>query len=196
MPATIPAAEHYAGHLAAALDAASTAAVAEDAERRYRVLFESHPNAMWVFDSDTLGFLDVNEAAVRQYGYSRAEFLDMTIMEVLPDDDVQGAARSPERRASKRDEVALARHQKKDGTLLDVEIVSHSLVFAGRPARLVLVTDVSDRARARVALHERDEQLRRAQRLDAAARLAGGVAHDFNNLLTVINGYGDSCFAT
>ena len=191
LPGAIPAAEHYASHLAAALDTASTAAVAEDAERRYRVLFESHPNPMWVFDSETLGFLDVNEAAVRQYGYSRAEFLDMTIMEVLPDDDVQGAARSPERRASKRDEVALARHQKKDGTLLDVEIVSHSLVFAGRPARLVLVTDVSDRARARVALHERDEQLRRAQRLDAAARLASGVAHDFNNVLTAIRGYSD-----
>ena len=188
---SVPAAERFAERLSHALDAASAAAVAEDAERRYRMLFESHPNPMWIFDAETLGFLDVNESAVRHYGYSRAEFLEMTIMEVLPDNDVATPEPSPERRPTKRDEVALSRHQKKDGTLIDVEIVSHSLTFAGRPARLVLVTDVSDRARTRVALHEREEQLRRAQKSDAAARLASGVAHDFNNVLTAIRGYTD-----
>ena len=190
-PDVIPAAERFAERAAHALDAAASAAIAEDAERRYRMLFESHPNPMWIFDAESLGFLDVNESAVRQYGYSRAEFLDMTIMEVLPDNDSPGPVPSPERRTHKRDEVALSRHQKKDGTLIDVEIVSHSLVFAGRPARLVLVTDVSDRARTRVALREREEQLRRAQKSDAAARLASGVAHDFNNVLTAIRGYSD-----
>jgi PAS domain S-box-containing protein len=190
-PDSIPVAERFAERAAHALDAAASAAVAEDAERRYRMLFESHPNPMWIFDAESLGFLDVNESAIRQYGYSRAEFLDMTIMEVLPDNDSPGPAPSPERRTHKRDEVALSRHQKKDGTLVDVEIVSHSLIFAGRPARLVLVTDVSDRTRTRVALREREEQLRRAQKSDAAARLASGVAHDFNNVLTAIRGYSD-----
>ncbi len=189
--ASLPAAQRFADRLADALDAATAAAQAEEAERRYRTLFESHPNPMWIFDTETLGFLDVNDAAVRHYGYSRAEFLGMTIMEVLPDDDAPAPVRSAERRSSQREGVALARHQKKDGSLLDVEIVSHSLTFAGRPARIVLVTDVSDRARVRGALHERDEQLRRAQRLDAAARLASGVAHDFNNVLTAIHGYSD-----
>jgi PAS domain S-box-containing protein len=187
----IPAAQRLADRLAAALDAATAAAQAEEAERRYRMLFESHPNPMWIFDTETLTFLDVNDAAVRHYGYSRAEFLAMTIMEVLPDDDAPAPVRSAERRVSQREGVALARHQKRDGSLLDVEIVSHALTFAGRPARIVLVTDVSDRTRVRVALHERDEQLRRAQRLDAAARLASGVAHDFNNVLTASHGYSD-----
>ena len=187
----IPAAERFAERLSHALDVAATAAAAEDTERRYRMLFESHPNPMWIFDAETLGFLDVNESAVRQYGYSRAEFLEMTIMEMLPENDAAAPEPAPERRNGKRDGVALSRHQKKDGTLIDVEIVSHSLTFAGRPARLVLVTDVSDRARARVALHEREEQLRRAQKSDAAARLASGVAHDFNNVLTAIRGYTD-----
>jgi PAS domain S-box-containing protein len=189
--ASIPAAERFAERVSHALDAAASAAIAEDAERRYRMLFESHPNAMWIFDTESLGFLDVNESAVRQYGYSRAEFLAMTIMEVLPENDAAAAVPSPERRPNKRDEVALSRHQKKDGTVIDVEIVSHALIFAGRPARLVLVTDVSDRARTRVALREREEQLRRAQKSDAAARLASGVAHDFNNVLTAIRGYSD-----
>jgi PAS domain S-box-containing protein len=58
---------------------------------------------MWIFDAESLGFLDVNESAIRQYGYSRAEFLDMTIMEVLPDNDSPGPAPSPERRTHKRD---------------------------------------------------------------------------------------------
>ena len=190
-PDAIPPAERFAERVAHALDAAATAAAAEDTERRYRMLFESHPNPMWIFDAETLGFLDVNESAVRQYGYSRAEFLEMTIMGVLPDNDAAAPEPTPEPRNGKRDGVALSRHQKKDGTLIDVEIVSHSLTFAGRPARLVLVTDVSDRARTRVALHEREEQLRRAQKSDAAARLASGVAHDFNNVLTAIRGYSD-----
>ena len=190
-PDSIPVAERFADRAAHALDAAASAAVAEDAERRYRMLFESHPNPMWIFDAESLGFLDVNESAVRQYGYSRAEFLDMTIMEVLPDNDSPAPAPSSERRTHKRDAVALSRHQKKDGTVIDVEIVSHSLIFAGRPARLVLVTDVSDRTRTRVALREREEQLRLAQKSDAAARLASGVAHDFNNVLTAIRGYSD-----
>ena len=57
---------------------------AQEASERYGMLFGSNPQPMWLFDIDTLVFLDVNEAAIRHYGYSRDEFLAMTIMDILP----------------------------------------------------------------------------------------------------------------
>jgi PAS domain S-box-containing protein len=161
-----------------------------DADRRYRELFEANPQPMWVLDVDTLAFLMVNDAALRQYGYARDEFLQMTIIDLRPDDEVP-ALPSGYERAVRRPEVALTQHQRKDGSVVDVEIMSHELELDGRRARLVLATDVTDRARTRAALQRSEEQLRQVQRIDMVGRLAGGVAHDFNNLLTTIRGFSE-----
>lgn len=85
--------------------------------------------------------------------------------------------------------MSIWRHLKKDGTIIEVEITSHFLVFDDRQAELILAHDVTERNRLKAALLSSEEQFRQSQKLEAIGQLAGGVAHDFNNLLTAINGY-------
>jgi len=164
---------------------------AQDAERRAGLVFEAHPQPMWIFDVDTLGFLAVNQAAIQTYGWTREEFLGMTIMDLLAPEDAAPSSPVTGERPAQRGEAALAHHQRRDGTVIEMELVSHEFQLAGRRARLVLASDISDRTRTRAALHETEDQLRHAQRSEALGRIAGAVAHDFNNLLTTIRGFGE-----
>lgn len=129
-------------------------------EAQYRLLFEANPQAMWVYDLTTLRFLAVNNAAVRHYGYSRSEFLDMTIMDIRPPDEIK---RLEDYLAGNYSEVEHAgewRHQKKDGTIINVDVTASRLNFAGRPAEFVLVHDITERKKAETALRISEDRYR------------------------------------
>ena len=105
-------------------------------------MFESNPHAMWVYDRRTLRFLEVNEAAVDRYGYTREEFLSKRIVDIRPPEEV------PELLASIDHDVnptGTRHHIAKDGRIFEVEVASRSTSFHGHGARLVVAYDVTER---------------------------------------------------
>lgn len=119
----------------------------EDSERRYRTLFDVHPQPMWVVDANTLAFLAVNGAAMRLYGYSNEEFLSLTADQIRPEEDIDDL-----RRAfadwSKNYSQRIWRHKKKSGEVIPVKVTSFDLEFAGRRARLGVIEDLTERLMA------------------------------------------------
>ncbi len=116
-----------------------------DSEERYRLLFESTPQPIWVYNEDTLNFLAVNEASTRIYGYTRDEFLSMTIDDLRPDEDIPTLMI---KNAADADELVISspwRHQTRDKKIIYVEMSSHPVVFDGKHSRLVIVNDVTER---------------------------------------------------
>jgi PAS domain S-box-containing protein len=114
----------------------------EESEERYRLLFEVHPQPMWVVDANSLSFLAVNGAALSLYGYSREEFRSMTADKIRPEEDIAGLRKAFEERGSEYRQ-RVWRHRKKNGDLIHVKVVSFNLEFSGRPARLGVIYDVT-----------------------------------------------------
>lgn len=117
----------------------------KDSEERYHLLFDCTPQPIWVYDEETLSFLAVNDAAVRTYGYSREEFLSMTIEDIRPDEDVPALLIKTAAGIEGPVLTSPWRHKKRDGSLIYVEVTSHPLVFDKKSARLVIATDVTER---------------------------------------------------
>lgn len=129
-------------------------------EARYRELFQANPHPMWVYDLESLAFLAVNDAAISRYGYSGEEFLAMTLRDIRPAADVPRLLENISRVNQGVDEAGAWWHRKKDGSTILVEITSHTMEFAGRPAELVLALDITERHRAEKSLHESEERLK------------------------------------
>jgi len=123
-------------------------------EQRYHLLFDRNPAPMWVYDEETLRFLNVNEAAVRQYGYSAEEFSKLTLADIRLPEDVPLMRHYARHLDNELRESRGWRHRRKDGSLFRVDISSHSLDLDGRRARIVLAVDVTERETAQAALIE------------------------------------------
>ncbi|MCK6408714.1 MAG: PAS domain S-box protein [Thauera sp.] len=174
-------------------------------EAHYRRLFQSNPHPMWVYDLETLRFLAVNDAAASHYGYSRDEFLSMTIKDIRPPEDLARLYRNLEALPEDGlDQAGVWRHLKKDGSVIDVEITSHLLEFEGRKSELVLAHDITIRRQAENALRESNERLKKVLKVETVGvmfwDLTTGCMTDANETFLDMMGYSradvESCSLT
>jgi len=144
-------AKQFESHLCRSQCLPNGAAVSENTAKPYdptsdslnHFNFDHNVTPMWVFDIDTLAFSAVNDAAVRHYGYSRKEFLSMTILDIRPPEGIAPLLREIFQKRIFNATKQLRKHKKKDGTLIDVEVTRCELLFNGRIADLVIAVDVT-----------------------------------------------------
>lgn len=131
----------------------------QDSEKQYRSYFEDNPTPMWIFNRETLKFIEVNTAAIAQYGYTEDEFLNMTILDIRPSDEkdrTMSVVRDVDKPLNDR---GIWRHIKKDGTLINVRITSHQFSSPKGSTVMVMATDITKKLLAEQQLKEANDEL-------------------------------------
>jgi PAS domain S-box-containing protein len=157
-----------------------------EGERQYRLIFDGNPTPMWIFDQETLRFLEVNDAAIAAYGYAKEEFLELTMPELRLASDIPEMIEYVHRlvdggNGSKIGFAGVWKHRRKDGSLIDVEIKWTPISFKGRRAFLTMANDVTERKRLEhrdAALSKLGQSLSSATSAIAAAEIIKAIADD------------------
>jgi PAS domain S-box-containing protein len=136
-----------------------------ESEQNYRYMFANNPQPMWIFDIETLAFLEVNQAAVDHYGYTREEFLSMTLRDIRPADDIPVLLDNLKISGRVINPGTEWKHIRKNGEVIIVNTISHSMIFNDRDARHVLIEDITERKQAEKALKESEAILNEAQKI-------------------------------
>ncbi|MBK8495512.1 MAG: PAS domain S-box protein [Chitinophagaceae bacterium] len=129
-------------------------------EQRYRLMFYNNPLPMWMTTFPGLDIIDVNEAAIKQYGYSREEFLKLNTRQLRPAEDVENFLKEVDKMQPDTINLRNWRHKKKDGTIIHVETYSHQIIYEGERVWLGLSHDVTEKYEAKELLQKSYEDIR------------------------------------
>jgi two-component system CheB/CheR fusion protein len=143
-------------------------------EEKYKILFYKNPQPMWIYNIETLGFIEVNEATIEQYGYSREEFLLMTIKDIRPVEEIPkllSARSNPDHKSLNK---SVWKHQKKNGEIIHVEITAYPLELEGQKSKLVLAYNVTEQ------LEAEDKLIRSNERYIYASKAAFDAIWDWD----------------
>lgn len=134
----------------------------KQSEKRYMDLFQLSPSPLWVYDIETLRFLDVNQAAIAHYGYSKGEFLSMTLKDIRPEEDIPLLEEAVN--AVKNNAIDFYnntfRHKKKDGTIIQVEVFSNKIEINNKSAEVVLASDITEKLQQVQAIETQNKKLK------------------------------------
>jgi len=159
----------------------STHTVLKESENRYRALFDSIHESVFVCDFER-GFLDANARAIEEYGYSKEELLTMAPRDIVAPEHMDDLSTLKEEVVKTGHIIFETVHRRQDGVRLPVEISSRIIEFDGNPALISIVRSISKRKQT-------EEQIRKSERLTGVLEMAGTVCHELNQPLQAILGY-------
>jgi two-component system, sporulation sensor kinase E len=128
-------------------------------EQKYKFLFENNPSPLWMIAKDDLSIIAVNQAAANLYGYSRDELLKMKVTVFRAPEDSEQQLERYRTDAVSSDDSGVIRHIKKDGSFIYVQIIAHDIIFEGRPVRLSLTNDVTEKLKSEELLKKSEANL-------------------------------------